>query len=133
MIEGVLFSEGDDRILVFRLFHAHEHKAWLAAQSDSTGAATGAQPTNAGRPTGLSGLLLPSQTLTGVLDEPLERGRAYEAVLTSVFNLAGLEARGAKVVVAWETPAPDSATVPSLDTTIVPPDTLGIRVPPARR
>lgn len=133
LIEGVLFSEGDDRILVFRLFHEHEHKAWLAAQSDSIGAATGAQPTNAGRPTGLSGLLLPSQTLTGVLDEPLERGRAYEAVLTGVFNLAGLEARGAKVVVAWETPAPDSATVPSLDTTIVPPDTLGIRVPPARR
>lgn len=123
MIEGVLFPEGDDRILVFRLFHEHEHRAWRAAQSDSAGAAaTGAQADASGPTSSISGLLLPAQTLTGVLDDPLERGRAYEAVLTGVFNLAGLEARGAKTVIVWETPVSDSANAPP-DTTVAPPDT----------
>ncbi len=137
MIEGVLFPEGDDRILVFRLFHEHEHETWLAEQSDSVEAAAdagrpdaeGGQGAGSGptQPAGLSGALLPTQTLTGVLDEGLERGRAYEAVLTGVFNLVGLETRDAKTVLLWEMPASDSTAVPpegaETDTTVAPPDT----------
>lgn len=129
MIEGVLFPGGDEPLIVFRLRHDHELDAWRAEQADSAaGDAAGgdvAEPA-----TGLAGLVLPAQSLTGTLDEPLEPNRAYEAVLSGVANLAGLEARGAKIVVAWEVVPPDSAeageAVP--DTTQAPPDT--VQTPP---
>ncbi len=132
-IEGVLFPDGEDGVIVFPLFHDHEHAAWKAEQADSAGQAA---PADAPEPVvGLSGLILPSQTLTGTLPEPLEANRAYEAVLTGVFNLAGLEARGVKIVVAREAAQSDSATAGAEeaasdttrsrpDTTRTPPDTM---------
>lgn len=137
MIEGVLFPGGDEPLIVFRLRHDHELDAWRAEQADSA-AGDAAAGDAAGRDvpapaTGLAGLVLPAQSLTGTLDEPLEPNRAYEAVLSGVANLAGLEARGAKIVVAWEVApsdsagagaaAPDTAQTPP-DTAQAPPDTL---------
>lgn len=122
MIEGVLFPGGDEPLIVFRLRHAHELDAWRAEQADSAAAGLDvAEPA-----TGLAGLVLPAQSLTGTLDAPLEPNRAYEAVLSGVANLAGLEARGAKIVVAWEVARPDSAEAGAAapDTAQSPPDTL---------
>lgn len=124
-VEGVLFPEGDESVIVFRLRHAHELAAWRAAQADS--AAPDAASRDVPPPAaGLAGRLLPSQSLTGALDEPLEPNRAYEAVLSGVVNLAGVEARGAKIVVAWEVDRPDSvgAGEAAPDTAQAPPDTL---------
>lgn len=131
MIEGVLLPQGEGRPRVFPLFHDHELQAWKAEQADSAGqdAAREEAPPPA---TGLSGLILPAQTLTGVLAEPLPPSRAYEAVLTGVFNLAGLEARGAKIIVSRDVQPPDSAAAEAdetpPDTAQAPPDT--VRTPP---
>ena len=74
-------------------------------------------------PVGLSGDFLPTQTLTGVLDEALVRGAPYEASVAGVVNIGGLPGGGGTAVVVWELPPPDTATV---DSTLVAGDSLEV-------
>ena len=72
-------------------------------------------------PVGLSGEFLPTQTLTGVLDEALVRGAPYEASVSAVVNIGGVPGGGGTAVVVWELPPPDTATA---DSTLIAGDSL---------
>ena len=132
-----------------RVFQELEYERWLAertdslarAAADSAGAAdpgdTGEAADSAEVPAGdvgLSGLLLPVQTLIGVLAEPLYPGTPYEATLSGVVSIAGTPNGGGTAVVVWEPPQPDSVLEPDgvlvvdstfvVDTTLVADTTL---------
>ena len=84
--------------------------------------------------TGLSGLILPGQTLYAVLDVPMEDGVAYEAAVSGIVNIAGVPMGGGSATVVWERPvapegdslgvAADSAAS-AADTASVMPDSAG--------
>ena len=73
-------------------------------------------------PVGLSGQLLPTQTLIGILEEALVRGAPYEASMSGVLNIAGTSGGGGTAVVVWELPPPDTTTA---DSTLIA-DSLGV-------
>ena len=52
----------------------------------------------------LSGLLIPYNTLVGVLEEPLARGVLYELTLVGIVNIAGLGGGGGVDTLLWEWP-----------------------------
>ena len=72
-------------------------------------------------PVGLSGLLLPAQTVIGVLDEALVRGAPYEASVTGLVNIAGTPGGGGTTIVLWELPPADTT-----DTTTIAGDSLEV-------
>ncbi len=132
-------TEGDTLSEAVRIFHEHEHRRWQAQRADSIArAAAGGEgedqpppspPSSApggctageNDPSGLSGQLLPSQALVGVLEEwRLNPGTPYLAGVTSVGNIAGAASGEAAALVVWE-PAVDSAAVDStaVDSTTV--------------
>ena len=160
-------AEGDTLSTPLRIFQEHEHRRWTEYRADSVahaaGTAEGDPPTpltvgdctNAqypDKPVGLSGQLLPSQSLVGVLEEGFLRpGTPYLAGVRSLTNLAGASSGEIAAVVVWEPPtdstevgadtaaadgapadtastdslpAPDSGAAPPPDT--VPPDTVGV-------
>ena len=123
-------AEGDTLSSSLRIFQEHEHRRWTALRADSAARAEGRTEgdpppmtvgdcTNAHYPdeaVGLSGLLLPSQFLVGVLEEGFLRpGVPYMAGVAAVANLAGASSGESAALVVWE-PATDSADVAS-DTT----------------
>ena len=148
--------------VAIRIFQPRDYERWLAERADSAAQAAAAEqaaeaaeagveaPVEAPEepadtaevpegPVGLSGLLLPSQTLVGVLEEGLQAGVAYEAVISSVVNIAGLGGGGGTALVVWEPPPPDttevqkdsllvgdSTVVGDSDTTEVVPDTTEV-------
>ena len=118
-----------------RFFHQHEYDRWrrevedsiaraeAQALADSLLAAGEQQPppeeeeeeadSAAAPPSGLSGLLLPSQTLIGVLEESLVRGAPYEASVGNVVNIYQTTGGGGQAVVLWELPPPDTTSADS--------------------
>lgn len=156
--EGTVAREAEDGDTVrwaLLLFHEHEHRRWLAEREDSAAQEAGADTTEADAPpvgdagqeavpadgdpsadsvgldpVGLSGLLLPSQALVGVLEQPLERGVPYEAAVSGVGNLGGVLGGRATALFVWEAvqdsaaSPPDSAAVPPADSAAVATDTL---------
>ena len=132
--DTITVPPGKDTIAV-RFFHQHEYDRWRREVEDSIARAeaqalvdsllaAGERPPPPEEPaadtveeslppTGLSGLLLPTQTLTGVLDESLVRGTPYEASVGNVVNVYGTPGGGGKAVVLWELPPPDTTTVDS--------------------
>ena len=121
-------AEGDTLSSSLRIFQEHEHRRWTALRADSAARAEGKTEgdppppmtvgdcTNAHYPdeaVGLSGLLLPSQFLVGVLEEGFLRpGVPYMAGVAAVANLAGASSGESAALVVWE-PATDSADVAS--------------------
>lgn len=119
-------AEGDTLSASLRIFQDHEHQRWTDYRADSiahaAGTAEGDPPTpltvggctNAqypDEPVGLSGRLLPSQSLVGVLEESFLRpGTPYLAGFRSISNLAGASSGEIAAVVVWEPPK-DSAEV----------------------
>lgn len=132
--DTITVPPGKDTIAV-RFFHRHEYGRWLREVEDSIALAeaqaladsliaAGEQPPPPEEPAadtaeaepdpaGLSGLLLPTQTLTGVLEESLVQGTPYEASVGSVVNISGTLGGGGKAVVLWELPPPDTTTADS--------------------
>ncbi len=116
------------RIRVFRPF---EHERWTQARADSAQRAA-AQEAGEGEAEAtdapgedadaedaeeearepyslLSGLILPKDTLVGVLEEPLFPGASYEVTISGVVNIAGLGNGGGVDTILWEPPEPDTA------------------------
>ena len=138
VVEGAVAREaesGDTVRLAVLLFHEHEYRRWQAERADSAARAARADTTEFGAdeadregsagagqgspedaagqdPVGLSGLLLPSQAMVGVVERPLERGVAYEASLSGVANLGGVLGGRLTAVFVWEEVAQDSAAAP---------------------
>ena len=131
--DTITVPPGKDTIAV-RFFHQHEFARWQREVADSIARAeararldsllaAGETPPpdepspdtveEAGPPTGLSGLLLPAQTLVGVLEESLVRGAPYEASVANVVNVYGAFGGGGQTVVLWELPPPDTASADS--------------------
>ena len=131
--DTVTVPPGKDTIAV-RFYHGHEYEvrqrevadsiARAAAQAladslaqlgelpppaDEEPPADSAEPP----PAGLSGQLLPAQSLTGVLEEALVRGVPYEASVSAVLNIAGTPGGGGTAVVVWELPPADTTTADS--------------------
>ncbi len=141
-VEGTIGREaegGDTVRLAVLFFHEHEYRRWQAERADSAARAARADTTESGAegagregsagaaatadpggpedaagqdPVGLSGLLLPSQAMVGVVEEPLERGVPYEASLSGVANLGGVVGGRQTAVFVWEELAQDSAAAP---------------------
>lgn len=130
-------SEGDTLSEAVRMYHEHEHLRRQAELADSIARAESGEeedqpPAPAmtlagcaaaeGEPSGLSGQLLPSQSLVGVLEDwQLTPSRPYLAGVTSVGNIAGATSGEAAALVVWE-PTVDSAAI-APDTTQADPDT----------
>ncbi len=144
VLDTVTVPRGRDTIAI-RFYHNHEHEIRLQEVEDSLAAAAaqaladslaelGEAPPEAEEPetasdtaeaqpenVGLSGKLLPAQTLIGVLEEALIQGAPYEATVSGVMNIAGEPNGGGNEVVIWALPPPDTATA---DTTVAGPDSL---------
>ena len=142
VVEGAVAREaegGDTARLAVLLFHEHEYRRWQAERADSAARAVRADTAESGGeeagregsaaaaatagtdspedaagqdPVGLSGLLLPSQAMVGVVEQPLERGVPYEASLSGVTNLGGVIGGRQTAVFVWEEVAQDSAAAP---------------------
>ena len=63
-------------------------------------------------PRGLSGLILPTRTIVGVLDGPLPPEIPYEAIVTGAVSIAGTVGGGGRDTVMAEPPPPPEDTVP---------------------
>ncbi len=117
-----------------------ERVALPPGQAPATGEDPGEDPDSADGPTfptTLSGLMLPSRTLVGVLDEGLAPDVPYELVVRGVTNIAGAAGGGGVDTLTWEPPEEEAAdsvqaddttqvddtTTASPDTTTPPPDT----------
>lgn len=148
--EGTVAREtesGDTARAALRLFHEHEHRRWLAERPDSASPDAGADTTRAGAPldaaqeagptaadasadlgvqdpVGLAGLLLPSQNMVGVLEQPLERGVPYEVALSGVGNLGGVLGDQLTSLFMWE--AVEDSTALSADSAAAATDTLAV-------
>ncbi len=135
-------EEGDTVTVSLRVFHEHEYRIWESERADSTAAAEAAAqeqiealPEDAADdlevvdnrgPVGLSGLLLPAQTLKGVLEDGLEVGVPYQAAVQGVVNIAGVSGGGGTALVVWELPPVDTTAADSTavaDTSGAVPDT----------
>lgn len=156
-IDGLVRWEqeaGDTASLALQILQEHEHRVWQAQRADSAARAAaeeageelpepdadvaGGEEDDLRGPVGLSGLLLPSQTLLGVLrDGMLEPGITYEASVRGAVNIAGEQGQLVSALFAREVPeaaaeASDSAqALPDTlraDTLQVPPDSA--RTPP---
>ena len=143
--DTVTVPPGKDTITI-RFYHGHEYERRNREAADSIARAAEQamidslaqlgelppaeeeeeQPDTAAAPlapVGLSGEFLPTQTLTGVLDEALVRGAPYEASVSGVVNIGGMPGGGGTAVVVWELPPPDTATA---DSTLVAGDSLAV-------
>ena len=140
-------AEGDTLSEAVRIYHEHEHLRRQAELADSIARAGSGEGEEAGppplamnlascaaaegEPSGLSGQLLPSRSLVGVLEEwQLTPSRPYLAGVTSVGNIAGATSGEAAALVVWE-PTVDSAAV-APDTTQANADTAEAVVDTAR-
>lgn len=63
---------------------------------------------------GLSGLVLPTQNVHGVLDRPLVPNAPYSATLSGILNVAGTGDGGGERRFRWEPPVPDSLPADSI-------------------
>ena len=125
-----------------RFFHEYEYERWRVEQRDSVDraqradsagdpgavAATPGEEARPGNgagaadsvdiPVGLSGLILPTRNLVGVLDGQLPPGVSYEAAVAGAVNIYGTGGGGGVDTVRFEPPEPDTTdTVTPSDTT----------------
>jgi hypothetical protein len=117
----------------------------IPASVDTVGARPGAEPrplpprmTGASGPQApaVAGRARPSRRIVGLLDRPLEAGVEYQVRVRAVVNINDLPDGGGEVVVRFEPPPPDTASVgpdaDATDSTAVPepsvaPDSLGVQ------
>ncbi|MGI9627053.1 MAG: hypothetical protein ACR2QM_09470 [Longimicrobiales bacterium] len=98
------------------------------------GAQAGSLATPARR-VGLSGLVLPSQSVFGLVEPPLTAGSTYLGTVSGITNIAGTSEGGGERSFTWELPPPpDSVPADSIPGDLEPPpDSLPVDTLPARR